>query len=335
MWPSGCAPTKYERESVQTTSAARTTTAVRPSRSRSRSRETRRWSRRAGAAARLELAVVVSIVASSAETSIVSSTGGTWSSPVSVVLVVGRTAPPAAGSRRRRPRTPASPISNSDDGDVVLAAAAGSPRRRGPGRSARGSSRFRSTMLEDRPVVDHRGEAVGAEHEDVAGAGLDRERVHVDLGVGAEHARDHRALGVDLGLLAREAAAADELGDERVVLGQLLERARRGRGRRASRRRGRCGPRRSSTSAAVIVVPIPTRASSVGGGLVHAPVRLLDQRDDRVRRSAGRRCRAAPMRRSARRSRRPARRPCRRRPRRAAARARTRPRCAAGAGRGR
>ena len=78
-------------------------------------------------------------------------------------------------------------------------------------------------LAQDRLVVDHRGEAVRAEQEEVAGLGLDRERVDVDVGVGAERARDHGPLRVPLRLLGRELAAADELGDQRVVLGQLLE----------------------------------------------------------------------------------------------------------------
>ena len=53
--------------------------------------------------------------------------------------------------------------------------------------------------------------------------GLDGEDVDVDVGLGPERARDHRALRVDRRLLGRELAAAHELGDERVVVGQLLE----------------------------------------------------------------------------------------------------------------
>ena len=39
----------------------------------------------------------------------------------------------------------------------------------------------------------------------------------------AEGPGDHRALGMRPGLLGGELAATNELGDERVVLGQLLE----------------------------------------------------------------------------------------------------------------
>ncbi len=51
----------------------------------------------------------------------------------------------------------------------------------------------------------------------------DRERVDVDVRVGAERAGDHRALRVHLGRLGRQLAAPDELRDERVVVRQLLE----------------------------------------------------------------------------------------------------------------
>ena len=72
-------------------------------------------------------------------------------------------------------------------------------------------------------VVDHRRQPVGAEEEEVARLGLDRERVDVDLAVRAERARDHRALRVSVGLLGGEAPAPHEVGDERVVVGELLE----------------------------------------------------------------------------------------------------------------
>ena len=94
------------------------------------------------------------------------------------------------------------------------------------------------------------------------GSRLDRERVDVDVGLGAERARDHRALRVGLGLLRRELAAAHQLGDERVVVGELLEHA------VADAVRARVADvaerdrRRPSTSATVIVVPIPEVAAS-------------------------------------------------------------------------
>ena len=72
-------------------------------------------------------------------------------------------------------------------------------------------------------VGDHRGEPVGAEQEEVAVLRREREEVDLDLGVGAERASDDRALRVGLGLLGREAAAANELRDQGVILGQLGE----------------------------------------------------------------------------------------------------------------
>ena len=77
--------------------------------------------------------------------------------------------------------------------------------------------------LGDALGVDHRRQAVGAEQEDVARLRRDRERVDVDVRVGAERARDHGALRVHLGLGRGELAAPHELGDERVVVGELLE----------------------------------------------------------------------------------------------------------------
>ena len=107
-------------------------------------------------------------------------------------------------------------------GDVVLAALV---VRRADQR-ARGRLEVAAVAhddLRDRVAGDHRREPVRAEQEDVAGLSRDREDVHVDVRVGAERARDHRALRVHLGLLRRELAAADELGHERVVVGELLE----------------------------------------------------------------------------------------------------------------
>jgi hypothetical protein len=68
--------------------------------------------------------------------------------------------------------------------------------------------------LEDVDVLDHVGEAVGADQEDVAVLRLDRERVDVDVRVGADSARDDAALRVDVCLLLRELAALDELVHE-------------------------------------------------------------------------------------------------------------------------
>ena len=92
--------------------------------------------------------------------------------------------------------------------------------------SARAGS-SRSSLLvehgEDLVGGDHVGQPVRAEQVEVVRPGLDCERVHVDVGLGAERARDHGALRVRLRLLRRELAAADELADERMVVRELLE----------------------------------------------------------------------------------------------------------------
>ena len=87
-------------------------------------------------------------------------------------------------------------------------------------------------------LVDHRGQAVGAEQEDVAVARRGRVGVDLDVRLGAERARDDRALRVLLGLLG-ELALAHELLDQRVVVGEPLEARRRATGRRGCRRRAR------------------------------------------------------------------------------------------------
>ena len=50
------------------------------------------------------------------------------------------------------------------------------------------------------------------------------DHVRVDALLRAERAGDHVAVGVGLGLLAGDAAAAHQLGDHRVVLGHLAQR---------------------------------------------------------------------------------------------------------------
>ena len=83
-----------------------------------------------------------------------------------------------------------------------------------------------SAVLEQRPqlrLVDHRGEAVGAEQEEVAGLGREDVDVHLHAGLGAQRAGDHGALRVLLGLLLGQLAAGHELADQRVVLGQADE----------------------------------------------------------------------------------------------------------------
>ena len=210
-----------------------------------------------------------------------------------------------------------------DDGDVVLAAGAVRrlhERAARPRRGRRGSARRRSTIA---VVADHVGEPVRAEQEDVARPRAStRERVDVDVGIGAERARDHRPLRVRLGLLAATACRARTSSATSEW---------------SSVSCSSCSPRRryaresptwpnvdasvGSTSATVIVVPMPGRVGVLARALVDAAVRLLDQVDDALLAAAVRvALLAAPPRRAATRPRRPARRPSRRRSRRAAAR---------------
>ncbi len=77
----------------------------------------------------------------------------------------------------------------------------------------------------DVALAHHRGEAVGAEDDAVAGFDVERVQVDVDVGVDAERAGDDGALRVRLGLLGCEAAFADELLDEAVVVGRAVQRA--------------------------------------------------------------------------------------------------------------
>ena len=117
------------------------------------------------------------------------------------------------------------------------------------------------------------------------GCGVDGERVDVDVGVGAERARDHRALRVHLRLLRRQLAAPHELGDERVVVGQLLELvvAQHVGARVADVAEGdACRPARRARPSSSC--PCPTVAGVVRRALVDAAVRLLDQLDDAVAR---------------------------------------------------
>ena len=145
---------------------------------------------------------------------------GTASSPESVSSSSLERSVSAAGIAPSRRLGRVSDL-EEDDGDVVLAAARFAAST--SARAATSSSSLLGEQRDDLAVGDHVGEPVGAEQEDVAGLGLDGERVDVDVGLGADRARDHGALRVRLGLLRRELAAAHELADERVVLRQLLE----------------------------------------------------------------------------------------------------------------
>ena len=90
----------------------------------------------------------------------------------------------------------------------------------------RAASSRRAGLLdepEDVLLGHHRRQPVGAEEEEVSRLDVDRDHVDVDLRIGSERAGDHGALRVGVGLLRREAAAPHQVGDERVVLGQLLQ----------------------------------------------------------------------------------------------------------------
>ena len=184
----------------------------------------------------------------------------------------------------------------------------------------------------DRAGVDHRRQAVRAEQEDVSVAGLDGEHVDVDVGLGPERARDHRALRVDRRLLGGELTAPHQLGDERVVVGQLLQML----------VAQPVGPRVADMPDRDLPVGLedrnrhrrahPRRCRVGGGALVHAQVRRLDQRDDTLLAGGARvepRLGDRGRRRAPRRPRRPARRPSRPRRRTPGALRRSCPRCAA------
>ena len=136
-----------------------------------------------------------------------------------------------------------------------------------------------ATIAQDRRVVDHRRQAVGAEQEDVAVLRLDGEDVDVDVGIGSERARDHRALRVDSAssgdsLPPRTSSATSEWSS--VSCSSCPSRTR-------YARESPTWPIEtlpSSTTATVIVVPMPGDARVLARALVDAPVRLADQLDD-------------------------------------------------------
>ena len=66
-------------------------------------------------------------------------------------------------------------------------------------------------------------QSVTAEHETIAGERQDLPRVDRDVGIDAERAGQHVALGVPIGLAGRERAVTDQLRDQAVILGQLLQ----------------------------------------------------------------------------------------------------------------
>ena len=77
--------------------------------------------------------------------------------------------------------------------------------------------------LRTRLLGDHRGEAVAAEQQDVPGAHRIGPRVDLDLGLGAQRARDDRPLRMLGRLGLGQLSLADQLVDQRVVLGEALQ----------------------------------------------------------------------------------------------------------------
>ncbi len=105
---------------------------------------------------------------------------------------------------------------------VVAARVVGSPHESPHGLVERSAA---SDQARDRSVPDQTGQTVGAEQQDVAVPYLHDAGVDIELGTGAERACDHRALRVHRRLLARQATGALELGDQRVVVRELLQHA--------------------------------------------------------------------------------------------------------------
>ncbi len=165
-----------------------------------------------------------------------------------------------------------------DDGDVVLAAAA----VRGRDEQLRHLVEVVVVVLddvEDVLVVHHRGQPVGADEEDVAVARVDDERVDVDVGIGSDGAGDDGALRMRLRLLRRELAALQELVDERVVVGELLDPA------VADAVRARVADVADDDALALDERDGHRRSHARrrrvdARALVHAAVRLLDERRD-------------------------------------------------------
>ncbi len=79
------------------------------------------------------------------------------------------------------------------------------------------------SRFEDLVLGHHRGQPVGADQEEIALRRFDEDRVDVDVEIGAEGAGDHGALWMCLCLLGCEPSASDQVADERVILGELLE----------------------------------------------------------------------------------------------------------------
>ncbi len=108
-----------------------------------------------------------------------------------------------------------------DHGDVVAPARAVGL---GDQRVAGGAqARVGAQQLGDAGLGDHRGEPVAAQQVHVGGVRAEGARVDLDGLLGSERAGDDRALRVLFGFGGREAALADQLVDERVVVGQAQQ----------------------------------------------------------------------------------------------------------------
>ena len=134
----------------------------------------------------------------------------------------------------------------------------------------------------DRRVVDEPAEPVRAEQDHVARARRRRPDVDVDLPVGAERARDDRALRVLRGLLGGERARAHPLGDQRMVVGEAREDAA---APEVGARVADVGERDHGrpTSAAVTVEPMP---DARGSEVARSATRRLARRMVSARRSS-------------------------------------------------
>ena len=112
-------------------------------------------------------------------------------------------------------------------------------------------------------VVDHVVSPSEQSRKRSPGSRLDGERVDVDVGLGAERAGDHGALRVAPASSGESLPLRSELVDERVVVGELLELAAAQTVRaRVADVADRDRAAVSSTSATVIVVPMPEAAAS-------------------------------------------------------------------------
>ena len=135
---------------------------------------------------------------------------------------------PMRGPRDRRSVSSSSGLASASAKSTTVMLSSPPPRSRSRperARPARGRERSLTVRVHGR-LVDHGRETVRAEEEHVAGAGLDGEAVDDDGGIGAERPGDHGPLRMYLRLLRGQATGPNEVGDERMVLGQLLERCR-------------------------------------------------------------------------------------------------------------